>query len=66
MRAGLIPYFAALTLTNRTARCASSSGAGYRNVGLARWVMAKTVYPAWVSDGTYIPTWSDSFSGAAA
>src|SRR5437870_2878833 len=66
MRAGFIPYFAALALTKRTARCASSRGAGYRNVGVARWVMTKTVYPAWMSDGTYISTWLDSFSGAAA
>src|SRR5881409_557532 len=37
MRVGLMPYFAALYLMNRTARCTSSRGAGYRKVGVARW-----------------------------
>src|SRR5262245_19028306 len=46
MRVGLMPYFAARYLMNRTARCTSSRGAGYRNVGVARCVMVNTVYPA--------------------
>src|SRR5262245_23753646 len=43
MRVGLMPYFAALYRMNRTARCTSSRGAGYRKVGAARWVIANTV-----------------------